>query len=95
LPDYCSECRPDIFPDVYSIILPYLATVQVSLITTVSPGRNEHKVHHVDTRTGGTYRMLFINFSNGQTHTFGGKYLELENSGETILNTKGGQAAAF
>lgn len=35
------------------------------------------KVHHVDARVGGTYRMSFTNFSNGETHAFGGSYLEL------------------
>lgn len=35
------------------------------------------KVHHLDARVGGTCRMSFTNFSNGQTHFFGGEYLEL------------------
>ena len=35
------------------------------------------KVHHLDARVGGNCRMSFTNFSNGQTHTFGGEYLEL------------------
>jgi len=35
------------------------------------------KVDHVDARVGGTYRMSFTNFSNGQSHAFGGEYLEL------------------
>ncbi|MEJ1096727.1 MULTISPECIES: SRPBCC family protein [unclassified Pseudoxanthomonas] len=35
------------------------------------------KVHHLDATVGGTYKMSFTNFSTGQTHTFGGKYLEL------------------
>ena len=35
------------------------------------------KVHHIDVKVGGSYRMSFTNFSNGQSHTFGGKYLEL------------------
>ena len=36
------------------------------------------KVHHVDARVGGTYRMSFTNFSTGQTHSFGGTYRELK-----------------
>jgi uncharacterized protein YndB with AHSA1/START domain len=36
------------------------------------------KVHHMDAKVGGTYKMSFTNFSNGQTHSFGGKYLELK-----------------
>lgn len=35
------------------------------------------KVHHLDARVGGSYRMSFTNFSNGQSHSFGGEYLEL------------------
>ena len=34
-------------------------------------------VHHLDAKEGGTYKMSFTNFSNGQSHAFGGKYLEL------------------
>jgi uncharacterized protein YndB with AHSA1/START domain len=35
------------------------------------------KVHHMDARVGGTYKMSFTNFTTGQSHSFGGKYLEL------------------
>jgi len=35
------------------------------------------KVHQLDARVGGTYRMSFTNFSTGQSHSFGGQYLEL------------------
>lgn len=35
------------------------------------------KVHHLEARVGGTYRMSFKNFTTGQGHTFGGTYLEL------------------
>jgi len=35
------------------------------------------RVHHMDPRVGGTYKMSFTNFSTGQSHGFGGKYLEL------------------
>ena len=35
------------------------------------------KVHHLDAKVGGTYRMSFTNFGTGQTHSFGGTYLEL------------------
>lgn len=34
-------------------------------------------VHHMDARVGGTYRMTFTNFTTGQSHSFGGEYLEL------------------
>lgn len=35
------------------------------------------KVHHLDARVGGTYRMSFTNFSTGNSHSFGGEYVEL------------------
>src|SRR5438128_2423937 len=35
------------------------------------------KVHQMDARVGGTYKMSFKNFNTGTTHSFGGKYLEL------------------
>ena len=35
------------------------------------------KVHHVEAKVGGTYRMSFTNFSTGKSHSFGGKYIEL------------------
>ncbi|MGB9080200.1 MAG: SRPBCC family protein [Desulfuromonadaceae bacterium] len=44
------------------------------------------KVHHIDAKVGGTYKMSFTNFSTGQTHSFGGTYLELVPN-ERIRNT--------
>jgi uncharacterized protein YndB with AHSA1/START domain len=35
------------------------------------------KVHHMDARVGGTYKMSFTNFTTGKSHSFGGRYLEL------------------
>jgi len=35
------------------------------------------KVHHLDSKVGGTYKMSFTNFTTGKSHSFGGKYLEL------------------
>src|SRR5271169_529061 len=35
------------------------------------------KVQHLDSRVGGSYKMSFTNFSNGNSHSFGGTYLEL------------------
>lgn len=34
-------------------------------------------VHHLEPRVGGTFRMSFRNFTTGQSHGFGGEYLEL------------------
>jgi len=35
------------------------------------------KVHHMEAKIGGTYTMSFRNFTTGQSHSFGGTYLEL------------------
>ena len=35
------------------------------------------KVHHLDAKVGGTYKMSFTNFTTGHSHSFGGEYLEL------------------
>ena len=34
------------------------------------------RVHEMDARVGGIYRMSFTNLNNGQSHSFGGKFLE-------------------
>lgn len=35
------------------------------------------RVHEIDARVGGSYRMSFTNFSSGNSHTFGGTFVEL------------------
>jgi uncharacterized protein YndB with AHSA1/START domain len=35
------------------------------------------RVHHIDAKVGGTYKMSFTNFSTGHSHSFDGEYLEL------------------
>jgi len=35
------------------------------------------RVHHLDAKVGGTYKMSFTNFSSGASHSFGGTFLEL------------------
>jgi uncharacterized protein YndB with AHSA1/START domain len=35
------------------------------------------KVHNMDMKVGGTYKMSFINFTTGNGHSFGGEYLEI------------------
>jgi uncharacterized protein YndB with AHSA1/START domain len=36
------------------------------------------QVHQMDAQVGGSYRMSFTNFGSGNSHGFGGRYLELE-----------------
>ena len=35
------------------------------------------KVHHMDAKVGGTFKMSFTNFASGHGHSFGGEYREL------------------
>jgi uncharacterized protein YndB with AHSA1/START domain len=44
------------------------------------------KVHSMDARVGGSYKMSFTNFSTGSSHSFGGEYLELV-PGQKIRHT--------
>ena len=36
------------------------------------------KVHHLEPKAGGSFKMSFTNFTSGNSHSFGGKYLELK-----------------
>ncbi|RYZ07379.1 MAG: polyketide cyclase [Myxococcales bacterium] len=44
------------------------------------------KVHHVQAEVGGTYKMSFTNFTTGDSHSFGGEFLELVPN-ERIVHT--------
>jgi uncharacterized protein YndB with AHSA1/START domain len=57
-----------------------------AMVKWLPPNGFTGKVHHIDAKVGGTYKMSFTNFSTGQTHAFGGKYLELVPN-ERIRNT--------
>ena len=35
------------------------------------------QVHHMESKVGGTFKMSFRNFTSGNSHSFGGEYLEL------------------
>ena len=35
------------------------------------------RVHHLEAKVGGTYKMSFTNFTSGHSHSFGGEFLEL------------------
>jgi len=44
------------------------------------------KVHQLEAKVGGSFRMSFTNFGTGHGHSFGGKYLELVPN-ERIVHT--------
>lgn len=48
-----------------------------ALVKWMAPHGFTAKVHQMEPRVGGTYKMSFKNFSTGNGHSFGGKYLEL------------------
>ena len=48
-----------------------------AMVKWLPPNGFTGKVHHLDAKVGGTYRMSFTNFNSGHSHSFGGSYLEL------------------
>ena len=48
-----------------------------AMVKWLPPNGFTGRVHHVDAKVGGTYRMSFTNFSTGNSHSFGGTYVEL------------------
>jgi uncharacterized protein YndB with AHSA1/START domain len=48
-----------------------------ALARWIPPNGFTGKVHHIDAKVGGTFRMSFTNFTTGTTISFGGEYLEL------------------
>lgn len=48
-----------------------------ALVKWLSPHGFTAKVHELEAKVGGAYRMSFTNFSTGASHSFGGRYMEL------------------
>ena len=48
-----------------------------ALVKWMAPNGFTAKVHHLEAKVGGTYKMSFSNFSTGSSHSFGGTYHEL------------------
>ncbi|WP_233248940.1 SRPBCC family protein [Limnohabitans sp. JirII-29] len=48
-----------------------------ALVKWLPPHGFTAKMHHIEPIVGGTFRMSFTNFSSGNSHSFGGEYLEL------------------
>lgn len=48
-----------------------------ALVKWMAPYGFVAEVHSIDPRKGGSYRMSFTNFNTGQSHSFGGTYLEI------------------
>jgi uncharacterized protein YndB with AHSA1/START domain len=48
-----------------------------AMVKWLPPNGFTGKVHHLDAKVGGTYKMSFTNLATGHSHAFGGAYLEL------------------
>ncbi|HEX5391823.1 MAG TPA: SRPBCC family protein [Rhodocyclaceae bacterium] len=48
-----------------------------ALVKWMPPNGFTAKVHQMDARVGGSYKMSFTNFTTGRSESFGGEYLEL------------------
>jgi len=48
-----------------------------AMVKWLPPNGFTGKVHQLDAKVGGTYKMSFTNFTTGHSHSFGGRYLEL------------------
>nr|AIA12059.1 Activator of Hsp90 ATPase homolog 1-like protein [uncultured bacterium] len=48
-----------------------------AMVKWLPPNGFTGEVHHLEAKVGGTYKMSFTNFSTGNSHSFGGEYLEL------------------
>jgi uncharacterized protein YndB with AHSA1/START domain len=48
-----------------------------AMVKWLPPNGFTAKVHQMDAKIGGTYRISFANFTTGKSHAFGGRYLEL------------------
>lgn len=48
-----------------------------AMVKWLPPNGFTGKVHHMDAKTGGSYKMSFTNFGTGRSHSFGGEYFEL------------------
>ena len=48
-----------------------------AMVKWLPPNGFTGTVHELDPKVGGRYRMSFTNLTNGESHSFGGKYLEL------------------
>jgi uncharacterized protein YndB with AHSA1/START domain len=48
-----------------------------ALVKWMAPNGFTARVHHIDPKVGGTFKMSFTNFTTGKSHSFGGEYQEL------------------
>ena len=71
-----------------------------AMVKWLPPNGFTGRVHEMDPRVGGTYKMSFTNFTSGKSHSFGGEYLvhgspaQRETSGDPGARARGEAAWA-
>ena len=58
-----------------------------ALVKWMPPHGYTAKVHQLEAKVGGTYKMSFTNFGTGNSHSFGGEYRELVPSSASATRT--------
>ena len=48
------------------------------MVKWLPPNGFTARVHQMDVKVGGSYKMSFTNFTTGKSHSFGGTYIELK-----------------
>jgi len=61
-------------------------TTAEALVKFMPPHGFTAAVHLLDAKVGGSYKMSFTNLTTGQSHSFGGEYLELVQN-ERLVHT--------
>jgi len=55
---------------------------RVPMAKWLPPNGLTGKMHHMDARVGGGYKMSFTHFTTGKSHAFGGTYVELQRASD-------------
>jgi uncharacterized protein YndB with AHSA1/START domain len=63
-------------------------TIPEALCKWMPPNGFVARIQHLDVRPGGTYKMSFINLTNGTEHHFGGTYLEVVPNERLVYSDK-------
>jgi uncharacterized protein YndB with AHSA1/START domain len=56
-----------------------------AMVKWLPPNGFTGKMHHLDAKVGGTFKMSFTNFTTGKSHSFGGSYLELTHISASVI----------
>src|SRR5688500_16099405 len=59
-----------------------------AMVKWLPPNGFTGKVHEMDARVGGSYKMSFTNFSTGNSHSFGGEFVEMVPNEKLVYTDK-------